>query len=136
VSLVGPLVKALGDKNYEFPNDKIRVDVRQGAAKALGEIGDERAVEPLMKALRRDSYVRWSAVVALGKIGKSAVEPLIGVLSDDNWRVREYAVRALGEIGDERAVEPLIKALGDWEDGGVPHDAAKEALKKLGHEVE
>jgi HEAT repeat protein len=37
-------------------------------------------------------------------------------------------------IGDERAVEPLIKLVGD-EDWEVS-DAAKEALKKLGHEVE
>ncbi|MDP6364370.1 MAG: HEAT repeat domain-containing protein, partial [Candidatus Poseidoniia archaeon] len=44
------------------------------------------------------------------------------------------ATEALGEFGDERAVEPLIKALGDEDDDVV--DAAKEALKKLGHEVE
>jgi len=44
------------------------------------------------------------------------------------------AAKALGMIGDTRAVEPLIKALED-EDEGVRRNA-KESLKKLGHEVE
>ena len=48
-------------------------------------------------------------------------------------KVRLAAVKAMVKIGDERAVEPLIKALGD-EDSDV-RSAAKEALKKLGHEV-
>mgnify|MGYP000400857220 CR=1 FL=1 len=29
-------------------------------------------------------------------------------LRDRDWRIRAAAARALGEIGDERAVEPLI----------------------------
>ena len=49
----------------------------------------------------------------------------------DEW-ARSTAVKTLGNIGDERAVESLIKAL---EDDDV-RDAAKEALEKLGHEVE
>ena len=134
---------------------------RAYAAGALGEIGDARAVEPLIKMLSDgDSDVRKSTARALDKLGwvpetdeqraayliavpnweslvewgEPAVEALIGVLSDDVWRVREYAARALGKIGDERAVEALIKALGDEFDGA--RDAAKEALRELGHEVE
>jgi HEAT repeat protein len=87
-------------------------------------------------------FIREAAAGALGDIGdKRAVEPLIGALSDDKTWVRRSAVEALGEIGDSRAVEPLIKALEDEDpDGRLAdedvHDAAKEALKKLGHEVE
>jgi HEAT repeat protein len=45
-------------------------DLRRVAAFALGEIGDERGVEPLIKA-REDEYedVRWAAAWALGRIG-------------------------------------------------------------------
>ena len=60
------------------------------------------------------------------------LEPLIKALEDKDGYVSQHSARALGKIGDERAVKPLIKAL---EDEDV-REAAKEALKKLGHEVE
>jgi HEAT repeat protein len=120
----------------------------------LGVIGDSRAVEPLIEQLERDNEVvegaRIFAAESLGDIGDSrAVEPLIRVLGDKSsipvWDederrlLRREAVDALGEIGDARAVEPLIEALDDdggWEAGAYDVcDAAKEALKKLGHEV-
>jgi HEAT repeat protein len=106
------------------------IGVREAAAKALGEISDPRAVEPLIAALR-DKEVREAAAKALDKLGwqpdKSeagatywivkrqwdrcveigipAVEPLIKVLKDDR---DVAAAKALGEISDVRAVEPLI----------------------------
>lgn len=46
-----------------------------------------------------------------------------------NWLVRSRAAKALGEIGDTRAVEPLCVALKD-ENLGVQTDVAK-ALKKI-----
>jgi HEAT repeat protein len=103
---------------------------------ALGEIGDARAVEPLIEALGPNVHfgVRRGAAVALGDIGDArAVEPLIRELSCD-WddMIRRFAAIALGKIGNERAVEPLIGVLEDE----YVHDAAKEALKKLGHEVQ
>ena len=98
---------------------------------ALGKIG-KPAMEPLIEALGDSGLL---AAKALGEIGGArAVESLIGVLSDKNWQGRVFAALALGMIEDERAVEPLIKASGD----DIPwvRNAAKEALKKLGHEVE
>ena len=77
------------------------------AAEALGKIGDEQAVEPLIKALSYDGG-RWR-----------------------DREVREAAAWALGEIGDERAVEPLIGVHDNW----MVHNG-KEVLKKLDHEVE
>jgi HEAT repeat protein len=41
------------------------------------------------------------------------VEPLIAALKDENSDVRQAAAKALGKIGDPRAVEPLIAALSD-----------------------
>jgi len=41
------------------------------------------------------------------------VEELIRKLRDENWRVRWNAALALREIGDKRAIEPLINALRD-----------------------
>lgn len=51
-----------------------------------------------------------TAAIALGETGDSrAVELLIKAL--DHWKieVKEHAVKALGKIGDQRAIEPLIR---------------------------
>jgi HEAT repeat protein len=100
---VGLLLSALNDSNW---------DVRQNAAKALGTIGDARAIEPLITGLKdRDKNVQWAATEALGKMGSPAVHSLIAALKDSYSR--KFAVIALGEIGDARAVEPLIAMLND-----------------------
>jgi len=64
----------------------------------------------------------------LVSIGKPAVPYLIDLLNDYDSRSCFYAARALGEIGDKRAVKPLVNALEDHELG----EDASEALKKFG----
>jgi len=52
--------------------------------------------------------MRKNAAHALGNIkDRSAVEPLIAALGDEDPDVRGAVVWALGNIGDPRAVEPL-----------------------------
>jgi len=111
---VEPLIIALKDEN-SFVSDK--------AAEALGEIGDKRAVEPLVAFALQDKGVNVNtyAVRSLGKIGDTgAVEPFITALKEGDkeqswksWVLRVKAAEALGEIGDARAVEPLIDALSE-----------------------
>jgi HEAT repeat protein len=98
---------------------------------ALGELGNARAVGPLIKALGDENLeVRAGAAWTLGKIWDArAVDPLIKLLGDESSGVREAAVWALGEIKDRRAVDPLIKAL---EDGiSKVREAAAWALGKI-----
>jgi HEAT repeat protein len=57
------------------------------------------------------------------------VEGLIKALKDENGFVPVNAAKALGEIGDTRAVEPLTEALKDKKKD--VREAAKEALKKI-----
>jgi HEAT repeat protein len=81
---------------------------------------DHHAVEPLISALLGpDSFVRASAARALGQIGDAcAVEPLKKLLSDDALgtrlksrtgikRVYDYAVEALERIGTPEALAVL-----------------------------
>ena len=101
--------------------------VRREAAITLGEMGDERCVEPLCNALRDgDWQVRDVAIEGLGQIGSPAVELLIKLLRD--WDVRKYAIAALGKIRDERVLDPLMLQLRNDEF----KDDAINALVELG----
>lgn len=86
---------------------------RNSVALALGNIGDERAVEPLIQALKdKNAGVRRVVADALGKIKDERVlEPLIQALEDRDNDVRNRAAKALGKKGDPRAVEALTKTL-------------------------
>lgn len=92
--------------------------VQYEAAEALGNIGDERAVGPLIAALQfPDDDVRWKAAIALGEIGNpDAVAPLIALLSDEDRFVRSRAAHALSMIG-EPAIPSLIAAISNSDPG-------------------
>lgn len=101
--------------------------VRREAAITLGEMGDERSVEPLARALRDgDWQVREVAIEGLGQVGSPAVETLLKLLRD--WEVRKYVIAALGKIRDERVLDPLILQLRNDEF----KDDAIDALVTLG----
>lgn len=89
-------------------------NIRLDAASALGQIGDSRAVKPLIAALDDQQEVIEMAALALGEMGDPrAVESLTETLNHENWEIRGSAAKALGKIGDERAVDPLTRLLDD-----------------------
>jgi HEAT repeat protein len=108
------------------------LQVQYEAAEALGDLGDEKAVEPLITALKRDetSGVRWKAAEALSKIGNPAVESLIATLQYPDEDVRWKAAIALGGIGNTDAIEPLIHLLSD--DDRFVRSRAAHALSMIG----
>ncbi len=120
------LIEALGYKSDS--------KVRSSAADALGGIEDKRVVEPLIKALKDESSkVRLSALDALVEISEPAVESLIEALGVDNYNlVREGAAKALGRIGDTRAVEPLVEVLKIKYTSIFSQNRAAEALVEIG----
>lgn len=109
--------------------DKVKA-VREEAGGALARLGPA-AIPVLVEALSHQEWlVRLHAVEALGKTkSPDAVEPLLRLLFNDrDSSLREDAVRALGDIGDARAVEFLLTAM--KEPGLRPLVA--EALGKIG----
>lgn len=84
--------------------------VRYCAVRALGQLGDPRAVEPLIELLSApDSSTHDAAADALGELGDPrAVEPLIKLLSGRGSNTRNAVASALGRLGDPRAIEPLL----------------------------
>ncbi|MDD5436422.1 MAG: HEAT repeat domain-containing protein, partial [Candidatus Omnitrophica bacterium] len=127
----------IGDKRavpYLIMVVKDEGDYIQGCAmEALGEIGDPRAIEPIILALKYDGWDRWAidlyGAKALSKIGQPAVPALIEALKDKNDDLRHVAAEALGNIGDRRAVSPLIEMLNCR---GWLSRAAVEALGAIG----
>jgi len=101
--------------------------VRQEAVITLGEMGDERCIEPLARCLRDgDWQVREAAVEAVAMVGSPAVDILLRYVRD--WDSRKYAIKALGKINDERVLDPLISMLKNDEF----KDDATNALAELG----
>ena len=116
--------------------DDPKIEVRQSAAKALGETKHPAAIPFLMEALR-DSYWWYekeqAAPVLLNAIemmGSAVVEPLIKALGDREGTVRKFAAMVLGNLRDMRAIEELGMAVYDLHHE-VSH-AAAEALAKFG----
>jgi HEAT repeat protein len=128
---VQPLINALG---LAIP-ERLGVDsdvAHYYISSALGNIG-QPAIEYLMKAIHDDNFhVSLGAVIALGKYGQwpMSAEPIIAKLKHESWRMRQAAATALGEIHDQRAVDPLITVLLEDEHDLVRCSAA-EALGML-----
>jgi HEAT repeat protein len=81
------------------------------AISALGALGAP-AVGPLVRALLAvDSNARWTVAMALARTGREAVEPLIEVVLGSDDAIKNPAIWALAEIGDQRAVDPLVGTL-------------------------
>ncbi len=134
--LLGPDVKKL-KRRWDVANlarllDHKDLQVQYEAAEALGNLGDERAIDPLIAALKRDEFsgVRWKAAEALSKIGDRAVGPLIATLQYPDEDVRWKAAIALGEIGNPDAIVPLISLLAD--DDRYVRSRAAHALSMIG----
>ena len=90
-------------------------DVRMESARALGYLGDRKAIEPLLALLEKDkdAKVRLWAAISLGKMGDpDGIGYLFSFLGSDDNLSRKMAVEALVEVG-ELVVPKLIDSLKD-----------------------
>ena len=104
------------------------------AIEILGKMGATEAVETLIEYVDADKDAELQKVTfrALGEIGdETAVQPLANKLLMDNDTVRPRAARALGLLGDTRAIKPLSEALKADENPNVRAQAAW-ALRQIG----
>lgn len=99
------LLNALGDGD---------ADVAREVVAAIGAIGDESAVEPLIGVLKNaegyyHTVVRAAAARSLAQLGDlRAVDPLLDAISDPSAEASAEAIRALATLGDSRALDALI----------------------------
>lgn len=92
--------------------------IKLAAINALGQIGDVRAVDPLLKSLESDDkWVRRAAALALESMEDDLIiQPLMNHLlpeDEPDDEVRRSAAKALARMKPEEAIEHLAKALKD-----------------------
>jgi HEAT repeat protein len=89
------------------PDDNVAL----AAIEALGRIGDDASVTPLIAAVEGQNFFRlFPAIDVLGRSGNArAVRPLLSLLDKPHYAIE--AVRALGRLGDAMAILPLVGLL-------------------------
>ena len=136
------LIRALGDADF---------GVSRAAAEALGNLGDQRGVGPLVGVLQSQWDAQRMLTQTLTQLlpkdmrsdpvfiknlcsDPSSLDPRLlkamGDLEFEHGLVRRAAAEALGRLGDALAVQPLTIALGDGNSG--VRCAAAAALERLG----
>jgi HEAT repeat protein len=104
-SAVTSLTKTLW--RSETPSGESLADVQTAAATALAAIGDPSAIKPLVQYTARGSLGE-DLVPTIAEMGKPAVKPLLTILGQGPARQKQVAAQVLGEIGDPKAVKPLL----------------------------
>ena len=124
------------------------------AAQLLGEISDASAVESLLKVMLDPAKgdVQKTAILALVKIGKPAVDMAVKLLNGDLDKLdahyiarykkatkadkapegepaKQVAALVLGTIGNSAAVAPMLKALSSAKDDATKAVIARELTK-------
>jgi HEAT repeat protein len=92
-----------------FNNQSMNMSVRNGAFLALGKTENQEAAGFFIEKIG-DKDFGTAAREALINMGEPAVEPLIENLKTEDQKVKDETALILIEIGDPRAVEPLIEA--------------------------
>lgn len=119
---------------YEDEDDQLLSAV----AVALGSIGDERAVIPLLRAARysygnQKRHLGAEVPAAIRQIGSKAVPHLISALTGKDTDLRCGALRALAEIHDQRAVPAIAGVLPEGYSGSCDMgELAAQALGRAG----
>lgn len=133
--VVAALISALRDPDRA---------VREDATIALGMIGDPRAIDALIEAMK-DGAVKRHAIASLGMIGDPrALQPVLdalkgkgikqdgtptpGCIVSEEAFIKEAAATALGQFRDPRVIPELIMLLKD----GVLREKASAALVTIG----
>ena len=142
---VDGLLKVMERTAQDYSNDIAKGGILVATVEALGRIGGERAIEKLIWILGGGTWRhRMAATKALGNLKVTrAAKPLYDALEEEfamELEPRIEYIRALGKIGNEEAINLLIRALGIQESDiyGRPasivagiHAAAEEELNKI-----
>lgn len=112
------------------PEAQIRLETLE----AIARLDDPEVVAFLLHVVKKEPHwdICEEAVKSLGRKGRPAVEPLIGLVSDKRPFIRTVAISDLGRLKVAEAVPELLAAIHDKEP--LVRCAALEALAQIGRE--
>lgn len=78
---------------------------------SLGKVGSTRAIPYLTRFIHHPvEDVKQSAIAALSALGDASLTPVyLDALSDRSWGAKWYAMKAIHQRGDERAIGPVAE---------------------------
>ncbi|MAH08129.1 MAG: hypothetical protein CL961_00470 [Euryarchaeota archaeon] len=103
------------------------VDTRIAALQGLGDLGDTRAVEPIIDLLNDEAEVVYNAVFWLGQLkDERAVNPLLELLKKEDKTLHQQIRGQVGVVLSffDSATEPLIELL-THQDYGIRLNAVR-----------
>ncbi|MHC4502930.1 MAG: HEAT repeat domain-containing protein [Planctomycetota bacterium] len=112
-------VAATGPSDYEFTTSQAKL-----RADAVGDFIEQLA----------DPKKGRAAAAHLVRLGRSAVEQLVGALDHKSPQVRYYAAAALDAIGDRRGARALLRRLADAKEHALVRKIAARAMGHAGYE--
>ncbi|WP_323737438.1 HEAT repeat domain-containing protein [Methanosphaera sp. ISO3-F5] len=123
--------------NIDYPKN-----TRLTMVELLRDLKDPSSMDVFVKLLNdRNKWIRRQSSSALADYGEDAVEPLLTLVDDENWRARGGAVWALAKIARPDTLDVFLKAYKDEKSfvrsgavfglGNIGGDEAVEALKYL-----
>ncbi|MCO5383034.1 MAG: HEAT repeat domain-containing protein [Methanosarcina barkeri] len=101
--------EAVSTLRTAFDDQNMDKGIRNGALLALGKTKNQETAGFFVEKLG-DKDFGVSAREALIGMGETAVDPLIENLATEDQKVKDETAQILIEIGDQRAVKPLILA--------------------------
>ena len=129
-------LKLMGSEEALEPMTQRAQKRDKNAIEVLGKIGSDEPVDMLLEYIEGEGDPKLQLVTlkALGEIGsEEATQGVADRLISENEEVRSRACRALGMIGDTRAIAPLSDVLAD-DDSDTVRASAAWALNQIGTE--
>ena len=129
VVAVNPAAKQIEVELLAYDGKTVVLDVAEEALESLEKLkpGDGATIRVVEEGGKR---IAKSLTIRSRDPNAAKAEAMLLDLRDSHWLNRKYACEALGDLKDERAVGPLVEALGD--EVGDVRQRAYEALIKLG----
>ncbi|HNX18185.1 MAG TPA: TIR domain-containing protein [Methanoregula sp.] len=85
---------------------------RNSSARELRTFNEPRVVDALLDAVEHDAKVRYEALVSLFELkSEKSIDSFVHYLEDRSGRIRHISIRALGEMGRESAIKPLMSLI-------------------------
>jgi CBS domain-containing protein len=85
---------------------------RNKAARDLRAFNEPSVIDALLEAVEHDPKARYESLVSLFELkSEKAVGTFISLLEDRSSRIRHISIRALGEMGRESTIKPLMELI-------------------------